>query len=89
MGKDKKEKKEKKEESDGSGDEESEVVVGPYCLPLADSKLSKKLFKVIKKGAAPSHRRLVAIFAAVGGACILTKDWPGPQRRSRSKFYEG
>ena len=52
----KKEKKEKKAEAEGSDSEgeENQVEVGPYCQPLADGKLAKKLFKVIKKGE-PSH----------------------------------
>ena len=52
----KKEKKEKKEESGSDDEGGAEVAVGPYCQPLADSKLSKKLFKVIKKGAHPFSR---------------------------------
>merc|ERR1712159_641703 len=44
MGKSKKEKG-----SDDSEGEENQVEVGPYCQPLADGKLAKKLFKVIKK----------------------------------------
>merc|ERR1712199_87520 len=32
-----------------SGDEGAEVEVGKFCEPLADAKLSKKLFKCIKK----------------------------------------
>merc|ERR1712159_976805 len=41
-------KKDKKEEEE-SGDEGAEVEVGKFCEPLADAKLSKKLFKCIKK----------------------------------------
>merc|ERR1712216_236081 len=41
-------KKDKKEEEE-SGDEGAEVEVGEFCEPLADAKLSKKLFKCIKK----------------------------------------
>merc|ERR1711907_258214 len=41
-------KKDKKEEEE-SGEEGAEVEVGKFCEPLADAKLSKKLFKCIKK----------------------------------------
>merc|ERR1711934_734722 len=41
-------KKDKKEEEE-SGDEGAEVEVGKFCEPLADKKMSKKLFKCIKK----------------------------------------
>merc|ERR1712227_408009 len=44
MGKSKKEKG-----SDDESEEENEVEVQPFCTPLADRKLSKKLFKCIKK----------------------------------------
>merc|ERR1712139_618425 len=44
MGKSKKEKG-----SDDESEEENEVEVQPFCTPLADAKLSKKLFKCIKK----------------------------------------
>merc|ERR1712159_625716 len=45
MGKTKKE----KGSDDESEGEEAVVEVAPYCEPLADKKLSKKLFKCIKK----------------------------------------
>merc|ERR1711934_1294797 len=45
MGKTKKE----KGSDDESEGEETVVEVAPYCEPLADKKLSKKLFKCIKK----------------------------------------
>merc|ERR1712216_651646 len=41
-------KKDKKEEEE-SGDEGAEVEVQPFCEPIAEAKLSKKLFKCIKK----------------------------------------
>merc|ERR1712139_112845 len=44
MGKSKKEKG-----SDDESEEENEIEVQPFCTPLADRKLSKKLFKCIKK----------------------------------------
>ena len=56
----KKDKKDKKEEEDDEEMEDTNVVVGPYCKPLADGKLSKKLFKVIKKGATVSLAALAA-----------------------------
>merc|ERR1712138_6875 len=45
----KKDKTPKTEEGSGDDEEAKEVAVGVFCEPLADSKLSKKLFKVIKK----------------------------------------
>merc|ERR1712227_1113362 len=44
MGKSKKEKG-----SDDESEEENEVEVGPFCTPLAEAKLAKKLYKCIKK----------------------------------------
>merc|ERR1712139_679663 len=44
MGKSKKEKG-----SDDESEDSKEVEVGPFCTPLAEAKLSKKLFKCIKK----------------------------------------
>merc|ERR1712130_1022639 len=39
----------KEEEEEEEEEEEVEVEVQPFCEPLADRKLSKKLFKCIKK----------------------------------------
>merc|ERR1711977_87692 len=39
----------KEKGSDDESEEENEVEVGKFCEPLADAKLSKKLFKCIKK----------------------------------------
>merc|ERR1712139_261214 len=48
--KDKTPKKEKEEKEDDDDDEEEvEVEVGPFCTPLAEAKLAKKLYKCIKK----------------------------------------
>merc|ERR1711988_258954 len=47
--KDKTPKKEKEEKGEDDEEEEVEVKVGPFCEPLADKKLAKKLFKCIKK----------------------------------------
>lgn len=47
----KKDKTPKKEEAEDSDDEAGPVVeVGPFCEPIAEAKLAKKLFKCIKKG---------------------------------------
>jgi len=42
-------KKEKKEEVSDEEEEGAVVEVGPFCQPLAEDKLAKKLFKCIKK----------------------------------------
>ena len=46
-------KKEKKEEVSDEEEEGAVVEVGPFCQPLAEDKLAKKLFKCIKKGPLP------------------------------------
>merc|ERR1712188_75941 len=75
----KKEKKEKKKDDEEEEEEEetSQDEVQPFCEPLADSKLSKKLFKVIKKATKTKQvlrgvREVVkAVRKGTKGVCVI------------------
>ena len=78
MGKDKKEKRKSVcEEEDGADKEErwDELVsqVGPIANPLASRKLTKKLFKVVKKGTFTNIHSVIHVLANIQlpvGRCV-------------------